>query len=176
MNLCQKFGPTPSFYLLDGLGLLDFLGDFFRDDLFGFEVFAHPAAHLFGDLDEPLHWRQPGCPVLAHGHRAHGAHGSKILARRGRRRLVAVRKHFFLEPIRAAETEFGQLLAEGHQLDGGLAFMRIGDTAGEQIGVIGEDVAAFAAAGDGDVKLFAVDSGEGARGSHEQDVVHCLAL
>jgi hypothetical protein len=83
-------------YLLDGLGLLDFLGDFFRDDLFGFEVFAHPAAHLFGDLDEPLHWRQPGCPAVAHGHRAHGAHGSNILARGGRRRLVAVRKHFFL--------------------------------------------------------------------------------
>ena len=72
--------------LLDGLGLLDFLGDFFRDDLFGFEVFAHPAAHLFGDLDEPLHWRQPGCPVLAHGHRAHEANRPKILARCGRQR------------------------------------------------------------------------------------------
>src|ERR1044071_4485235 len=83
-------------HLLDGLGLLDFLGDFFRDDLFGFEVFAHPATHLFGELDEPLHWRQPGCLVLAHGYRAHGADRPKILSRRGGRRLVAVLKHFFL--------------------------------------------------------------------------------
>src|SRR6266545_7290931 len=87
---------TSLLHLLDGLGLLDLLGEFFGDDLFGFEVFAHPAAHLFGDLDEPLRWREAGCPVLAHGHRAHEADRPKILARRGRRRLVAVRKHFFL--------------------------------------------------------------------------------
>src|SRR6266513_1317226 len=74
--------------LLDGLGLRRLLSDFFRDDFFGFEVFAHPAAHLFGDLDEPLHWRQPGCPVLAHGRQAREADRPKILARGGRRRLV----------------------------------------------------------------------------------------
>src|SRR6266702_988802 len=59
--------------LFHRFGLRDLLSDFFRDDFFGFEVFAHPAAHLFGDVDESLHWRQPGCPVLAHGHRAHEA-------------------------------------------------------------------------------------------------------
>src|SRR6266511_3279065 len=120
-------------YLLDGLGLLDFLADFFRDDLFGFEVFAHPAAHLFGDLDEPLHWREAGCPVLAHGHRAHEADRPEILARGGRRR-----RYIFLEPIRAAATEFAQLLPKGHPLAAALAFMPIGDPAGEPIGVIGE--------------------------------------
>ena len=82
--------------LFHRFGLRGLLSDFFRDDLFGFEMFAHPAADLFGDLDEPLHWRQPGCPVLAHGHRAHEADRPKILARRGCRRLVAVRKHSFL--------------------------------------------------------------------------------
>src|SRR5439155_20032651 len=54
--------------------------------------------------------------------------------------------------------------------------MRIGDTAGEQIGVIGEDADALAAAGDGDVKLFAVDGGEGARRGDQEDFIHGLAL
>src|SRR5207248_7670688 len=45
-----------------------------------------------------------------------------------------------------------------------------------QIGIIGEDVAAFPAAGDGDVKLFAVDGGERAGRRHEQDVIDGLAL
>ena len=130
---------------LDRLGLRGLLSDFFRDDFFGFEteVFAHPAAHLFSDLGESLHRRQPGCPILAHGHRAHGADRPKILARRGRRRLVVVRKHFL-----ADETELGQVIAQCLQFDGGLAFVRIGDAAGQQIGVIGEDLDALATSRD----------------------------
>ena len=77
---------------LDGLGLLDLLAGFFGDNFFGLaEVFAHPTAQLFSDLGEPLHGRQPGCPVRAHGHWAHGADRPKTLARRGRRR-----RDFFL--------------------------------------------------------------------------------
>jgi len=43
------------------------------------------------------------------------------------------------------------------EFDGGFAFVRMGDAAGEQFGVIGEDMDALAATGNGDVKLFTVD-------------------
>ena len=82
-----------------------------------------------------------------------------------------------LVPWMDARRDFAKiLLAEGHQLDGGLAFMRIGDAAGQQIGVIGEDVTAFATARDGDVKLFAINGGERTGGRHEQDVIDSFAL
>jgi hypothetical protein len=58
------------------------------------------------------------------------------LAHGGRWRLVAVRKHFF-QPFLGDETEFGQTVAEGLQFDSGLARVRVGDAAGEQIGVAG---------------------------------------
>ena len=54
---------------------------------------------------------------------------------------------FFFQPFLADETEFGQAIAQGLQFDGGLARVRVGDAAGEQIGVIGEDVDALAATG-----------------------------
>ncbi len=66
----------------------------------------------------------------------------------------------FFRFLTGEETELGQAVAEGLQFDGGLARVRIRDAAGEQIGVIGEDMAAFAATRDGDVKLFPVDGGE----------------
>ena len=65
--------------LLHRSGLRDVLADFFGGDFIGFEVFAHPASHLFGDVGESLHGREPGCPELPHGHRAHGAERPQIL-------------------------------------------------------------------------------------------------
>ena len=58
------------------------------------------------------------------------------------------------------EAELGEVVAQRLQLDSGLAFVRIGDTAGEQFGIIGENVDALAATRNGNVKLFAVDGGE----------------
>ena len=84
---------------------------------------------------------------------------------------MAVRKHFL-----ADETELGQVIAQCLQFDGGLAFVRIGDAAGQQIGVIGEDLDALATSRDGDVKLFAVDGGERAGRSDEQDRIDCFSL
>ena len=72
---------------------------------------------------------------------------------------MAVRKHFF-QPFFGDETELGQAIAEGLQLDSGLARVRISDAAGEQIGVIGEDVDTLAATGNRNVKLFPVDGGK----------------
>ena len=41
--------------LFDGLGWRNRFGDFFGDNFFGFEQFAHPAAHFLDDQGEPLY-------------------------------------------------------------------------------------------------------------------------
>ena len=96
--------------LFDGLAWRNLFGDFFGDNFFGFEVFAHPAADLFSDLGEPLHGREPGCPPG--GRVAHRAHGPKIFLR-GRHGL-------FFQPFFPDEAKFGQVIAQGLEFDGGL--------------------------------------------------------
>lgn len=54
--------------------------------------------------------------------------------------------------------------------------MGIGNAPLEQFRIIGEDVAAFAATGNGDVKLFAVDGPEGVRGGDQKNVIDGFAL
>ena len=60
----------------------------------------------------------------------------------------------------AVETELGQVIAQRLQFDGGLAFVRISDAAGEQFGIIGENVDTFAATRNRNVKLFTIDGGK----------------
>jgi|SRR6266540_1061110 len=69
-------------YLLDGLGLLDFLGDFFRGDFFPFEaeLITEPLTDVLGDLDESLPGRKASEPSGAG--LAQGANGSESLRRR----------------------------------------------------------------------------------------------
>ncbi len=156
---CFLDGGRNLFSLLDRLGLFDGLGNLFRD-CFTVAVrkdFTEPAAHVLDDLSQALHRSeasQARGPCLTHG-----ADCPKILAHGGRWRLVAVRKHFF-QPFLGDETELGQAIAEGLQFDSGLACVRVGDAACEQVGVIGEDVDALTATGNGNVKLLAVDGGK----------------
>ena len=164
---------------LDGLGLHDFFSsldgfrrfDFFSGGLLWFNgnPLAEPAVDFLDHLHQPLNSGQAGEPRWTR--RTDRPRGAKIEARRGCQRLVAVRRHFL-----ADEAEFGQVIAQALQFDGGLALVRIRDAAGEQIGVIGEDVDALAATGNGNVKLFAVDGAERARRGDQQHVIHGLAL
>jgi len=140
------------FGLLDRLGLPDFFGDHFR--LLDADPFSEPAAQVLDDLSQALHRSQASQsrgPCLTHR-----THRAEVLTH-----VHCWRRSLFFQPfLPGNETELGQAIAEGLQFDGGLAFVRIPDAAGEQIGVISEDVDALTATGNGNVKLFPVDGGE----------------
>jgi hypothetical protein len=132
------------------------------------ELVAEPAGEFFDDLDETLHGSQAGGARLAH--RADGA--ETRVATGGAYIPGSGAVHGL--PGGGKETEPGQVIAQTLEFDGGLAFVRIGDAAGEQVGVVGEDVDALAAPGNRNIKLFAVDGAEGARGGDEQDFIDGL--
>ena len=141
------------FGLLDRLSLRGFFGDLFRDCLAVRKDFSEPVAHVLDELSQALHRGKAG---QARGAcLTHRTHGPEVIAGDHHRR-----RSFFFQPFFPNETELGQAVAEGLQFDSGLARVRIRNPPGEQIGVIGEDVDAFPATGNGNVKLLAVDGGK----------------
>jgi hypothetical protein len=141
----DRLGLLDGLSLFDGLGLPDFFGDHFF--LFDAEPVINPAAHILDECGKPLNGRQPRGP-----HRAALPHGAKILHR--------WRGGFFLPPSSGDETEFSQVIAQGLQFNGSFAFVRIGNAACEQIGVIRKDMDALTTTGNADVKLFTVHGPE----------------
>ena len=71
---------------------------------------------------------------------------------------------------------FGEGLAELDQIEGGGAGAGIPHAPLEQFPVIGENVAVFPASGNRNVKLFAIDGGEGLGRGDQKNIVHRFAL
>ena len=97
------------------------------------------------------------------------ADGARLLCRNGERRS-------FHAGRLACETLFGEGGFEAGEFEGGLAGGGAGDALAQEFPVIGKNAASLAAPGNGDVKLLAADSAEGAGGSQQEDLINSLAL